>query len=71
MPEQKPVVILLAGDYQQFREHAALSPNVKYIDGTNPRHLFGVEANAVFICGTFWDRKDAHKIFSVARTRVR
>ena len=68
MEKSKPVIVL-AGNYNQFRE--ATMGNHNFIFGDSFEKIAGVEASAVIVVGTFWFRDNARELYQWAQSRVR
>jgi hypothetical protein len=64
----KPIIVL-AGNYREFRDYA--KGDKRCIFGDREDKLRGLDAEKVVEVGTFWQRKDSHELFQIARLQVR
>jgi len=66
-------IIVLAGSREQFEDYLANNglTDSEAIYGYLPERIYGIEASKVEIIGTFWDRKDAGKLYELALSRVK
>ena len=65
--------IILAGNREQFERYLDNfgKTDSECVYGYSPEAIYGVEATNVVVTGTFWDRKDAHKLKELADSRIR
>ena len=67
-------IIILAGNYGQFKEcvsHFSTPLQNKCIYGSSPEKIYGFEVGEIISTGTFWDRKDADRLWEIVQSRVR
>ena len=65
MNEQRTYI--LAGTYQQAVDAARLLPRDQWRYVDEDRHLYGVHAGSLLVVGTFWERRDAARLYDLAR----
>ena len=67
--------IVIAGNHAQylsFLETVLPIENRKlFIEAIGQEHLLGIEADAIFQVGTYWERKDLAEIMEVATMSIR
>jgi hypothetical protein len=68
MDKTKPIIVL-AGNYQQFREYA--HDDKRFVFGDSVDKMRGLNVSGVVEVGTFWKRKDAGELYREAKQRVR
>jgi hypothetical protein len=64
-------IIVLAGNHDEFIRYLRELLSNKYVYGSAPKKLHGIEAEEIIVVGTFWDRKDAGDLWDAALSRVR
>ena len=66
-------IIVLAGNREQFEDYLNKNglTDSEAIYAFEPNRILGIEASKIEVVGTFWDRKDADKLYNLAWSRVR
>jgi hypothetical protein len=66
-------IIVLAGTRQQFENYLAENglTDSEAVYGYEPERIYGITASKVEVVGTFWERKDAGKLYELANSRIR
>jgi hypothetical protein len=66
-------IIILAGTREEFERYldSMGMTDSEAVYGFDMERIQGFEASKVEVIGTFWQRKNANKLFELANTRVR
>lgn len=66
-------ILILAGHREQYEQWLADNGHTSQtaFHGYDQERIISVEVTSVLTVGTFWERKDAHKLFQLAQTRIR
>ena len=69
-------IVILAGNYREFinflseKERLDINGCKKYIYCDHPAKVYGIKIADIEIIGTFWERKDAGKLYESAKCRL-
>ena len=65
--------IILAGSRQQFEDYLDRNglTDSEAVYGFEPQIIYGIEASSVEVVGTFWERRDAGKLYELANSRIK
>ncbi len=66
------VTIVLAGSAEEYARYVRDNPSdeKRYVYGSSVYKLITARIREVVTCGTFWQRKDARKLFDVANDHI-
>lgn len=65
-------IIVLAGNREQFERYLSEQglTDSEAVYGYEPHSILGIRANKVVEIGTFWETKNANKLWTLAQSRV-
>ena len=66
------MIIVLAGNRMEFERYLDTNglTDSEALYGFEPEKIMGIRASKIEVVGTFWDRKNADKLYELAKTRI-